>query len=359
MTSTFHPFHFFLAALAGWLNRHQQDIIDYLLAENRILKAQLNCHRLQLTDDQRRRLAVRAKKLGRTCLKEIATLVTPDTLRRWHRILVARKWTYRHKGAGRPPISEEIEALIARLARENQEWGYVRIQGALANIGHIISSTTIANVLKRHGIEPAPERRKHTTWSAFLKSHWELLAATDFFTVEVWTMRGLVTYYVLFTIRLATRRVHIAGITTNPNSAFIIQVARQLTDEFDGALNGTRFLIMDRDTKFTKHFKAFLRREGVKPVTYPPRAPNCSPYAERFVRSIKEECLNRIIPIGVGSLRRATKEYIAHYHSERTHQGLDNRLISSPDTDTPEQDGPVNRRERLGGMLNYYYRLAA
>ncbi len=192
-----------------------------------------------------------------------------------------------------------------------------------------------------------------------MKSHWEMLAATDFFTIEVWTMRGLVTYYVLFTIHLATRRVHIAGITASPNSAFMIQVARQLTDESDGALNDVRFLIMDRDTKFTNHFKAFLRREGVESVSYPPRSPNCSPHAERFVRSIKEECLDRIIPIGFGSLRRAINEYVKPYHHERNHQGLDNQLLSSLATSTRAQDGNINRRERLGGMLNYYYRLAA
>ena len=359
MTGTFHPFHFLVIALAGWLNRHQQDVIDYLLTENRILKAQLNGHRLQLTDDQRRRLAVRAKKLGRTCLREIATLVTPDTLLRWHRLLVARKWTYAHKEPGRPSIGKEIEALVVRMARENQDWGYVRIQGALANLGYAVSSTTVANVLKRYGIEPAPGRRKHTTWSTFIKAHWELLAATDFFTVEVWTMRGLVTYYVLFTIHLATRRVCVAGITTSPNGAFMIQVARQLTDELYGALTDVRFLIMDRDTKFTKHFKAFLRREGIEPVTYPPRSPNCSPYAERFVRSIKTECLNRIVPIGVRSLRRAINEYVVHYHGERNHQGLDNQLISAPVADIREREGPIHRRERLGGMLSHYYRLAA
>lgn len=345
--------------MAGWLNRQQQSVIDYLLEENRVLKEQLNGRRLRLTDDQRRRLAVRAKVLVRSCLQEIATLVTPDTLLRWHRTLVGRKWTYPRKGPGRPPILEEIEALIVRLVKENSDWRYVRIQGALANPGYVVSSTTIANVLKRHGIEPAPARRKHTTWSMFLKAHWELLAATDFFTVEVWTVRGLVAYYVLFTIHLATRRVYVAGITTDPNSAFMLQVARQLTDAFDGALNDVRFLIMDWDTKFTQHFKAFLKREGVTAVVYPPKAPNCSPYAERFVPSIKEECLGRVIPIGLGSLRRAINEYVAHYHGERNHQGLNNRLISSWDTDPLKRDGLVHRRERLGGMLNYYYRLAA
>ena len=351
------PFHFLLVALAGWLNRHQQLIIDYLLEENRVLKAQLDGRRLQLTDDQRRRLAVRAQRLGRDCLQAIATLVTPDTLLRWHRALIARKWTYARKGPGRPRIEETIEALIVRMAEENRDWGYVRIQGALANLGHIVCSTTVANVLKRHGIDPANERRKHTTWSTFLKAHWELLAATDFFTVEVWTLRGLVTYYLVFTIHLATRKVHFAGITTNPNSAFMLQIARQLTDEFDGALTDVRFLIMDRDTKFTNHFKAFLKREGITPVVCPPRAPNCNPIAERFVRTIKEEGLDRVIPIGIGSLQRAVNEFVAHYHRERNHQGLENQLLESPSQ--PMRDGPVHRHERLGGLLNYYYRLAA
>ncbi len=172
-------------------------------------------------------------------------------------------------------------------------------------------------------------------------------------------MRGLVTYYVLFTIHLATRRVHVVGITTNPNSSFMVQVARQMTDVFDGTLNDVRFLIMDRDTKFTKHFKTFLRREGVEPVPYPPRSPNCSPYAERFVRSIKEECLDRIIPMGVGSLRCTITEYVTHYHYERNHQGLGIQLLSSLTTNTRGREGTINRRERLGGTLNYYYRRAA
>ena len=243
------------------------------------------------------------------------------------------------------------------MAEENSTWGYVRIQGALANLGHIVSSTTIANVLKRHGIEPAPERQKHTTWSTFLRTHWELLAATDFFTVEVWTSRGLVTYYVLFTIHLATRRVDIAGITTNPNNTFMMQIARNVTDEFDGSLRNHSYLIMDRDTKFTQHFKAFLKREDVTPVVCPPRAPNCNAYAERFVRSIKEECLERVIPIRVGSLRRAIKQYVTHYHRERNHQGLDNQLVERLSRIT--HDGVICRHERLGGMLNYYYREAA
>ena len=167
--------------------------------------------RLPLTDDQRRMLAVKAKAIGRKTLMELTTIVTPDTLLRWHRQLVAQKWDYsdQRKKVGRPRIRQEIVDLILRFARENPSWGYDRIQGALANVGHRISDTTVGNVLKQHGIEPAPDRKRQTTWKTFIKSHWDVLAAIDFTTVEVWTKGGLVTYYLLFVMELATRRVHL------------------------------------------------------------------------------------------------------------------------------------------------------
>ena len=223
-------FHFVVVALAGWVNRHQQDIIDYLIEENRIFKQQLQGRRLQLSDIDRRRLAVKANALGRSVLDEIANLVTPDTLRAWHRKLIARKWTYARNGPGRPSVTKEITDLLLRMARENPSWGYDRLQGALANLGYLISTSTVANILKRHGIEPAPERGKRTSWRTFLKAHWDVMAATDFFTIEVWTPKGLVTYHVLFVILLSTRKVSIAGVTPNPNSAFMLQIARNLTD---------------------------------------------------------------------------------------------------------------------------------
>ena len=264
-------FHFIVVALAGWVNRHQQAIIDYLIEENRVFKQQLQGRRLQLSDNDRRRLAAKAKALGRSVLDEIANLVTPDTLRAWYRKLIARKWTYARKGPGRPGIAKEITELVLRMARENTSWGYDRLQGALANLGYMISSSTVANILKRHGIEPAPERGKRTSWRTFLKAHWDVMAATDFFTVEVWTPKGLVTYYVLFVIHLSTRKVSIAGATPNPNSAFMIQIARNLTDEFDGFLRNHRFLIMDRDTKFTealqKYPRSRRRRAGAMSAT--------------------------------------------------------------------------------------------
>ena len=297
------PFHLLVIALAGWLNRHQQAVIDYLIEENRVLKNQLEGQRLRFTDEQRIRLAVKAKILGRQLLDEIETLVTPDTLLAWHRKLIAKKWTYARKGAGRPLVSQEITDLVLRMARENVSWGYDRIQGALTNLGHIIAPNTVKNILKRHGIDPAPEREKRTSWTTFLKAHWDVMAATDFFTIEVWTPRGLVTYYVLFVMRLKTRSVHIAGVTTTPNGAYMKQVARNLTDVSDGFLLNSRYLIMDRDTKYTNDFRGHLDQEGVKPVRCPVRAPNCNAYAERFVRSIKEECLDRMILFGEASLQ--------------------------------------------------------
>ncbi len=345
-------------ALAGWLNRQQQAIIEYLIEENRVLKAQLEGKRLRLSDDQRRRLAVKGKAVGRRVLGEIASLVTPDTILAWHRRLVAQKWTYPRKGPGRPPVGQEVIELVLRMASENPGWGYDRIQGAVSNLGHEVCASTVRNILKRHGIEPAPERERRTTWSTFLKAHWEVLAAADFFTTEVWTPRGLITYYLLFTIRLATRRVCIAGITACPTDAFMIQAARQLTDEFDGALRDCRFLIMDRDTKFTKQFKTLSKREGITPVLCPPRAPNCNAIAERFVRSIRAECLERMIFCGVRSRRYAVSHYTAHYDGERNHQGVGNQLLA-PVIPIAHPKGHVKRRPRLGGTLNFYYREAA
>ncbi len=264
--------HFFATVLAGWVNRHQQAIIDYLMEENRVFKQQLQGRRLNLSDNDRRRLAARAKALGREILEEVANLVTPDTLLAWYRNLIARKGTYGRKGPGRPPVAREITELVLRMVSDNPSWGYDRVQGALANLGHSVSSSTVANILKRHGVDPAPERGKQTSWRTFLKAHWDVLAATDFFTIEVWTPRGLVTYYVLFVIHLATRKISIAGATPYPTGAFMLQVARNLTDEFDGFLRSHSYLITDRDTKLTEAFRDALEREGVEPIRCPPRA---------------------------------------------------------------------------------------
>jgi transposase InsO family protein len=357
MTNVSHPSHLLAIAFAGWLNRQQQTVIDYLIEENRVLKEQLGDRRLHFTDRQRRRLAVKAKAVGRKDLNQLDTLVTPDTLLAWHRKLIAQKWTYPRRRLGRPSIGQELTELVIRIAKDNPKWGYDRIQGALSNLGYKISATSVGNILKAHGIEPAPERGKHTSWQTFLKVHWDVIAATDFFTVELWNIRGLTTYYLLFVIKLATRSVTIAGITTSPNTLFMLQVARQLTDDFDGFLSNSKYLIMDRDKKYSCAFRSQLKRDGVRSIRCPPRAPNCNAYAERFVRSVREECLDRLILFNERSLRSALREYIEHYHNERNHQGLNNQLLTPiGSVGTLE---PIQCRERLGGMLNYYYRAAA
>src|SRR6266850_738873 len=350
-----------IAMVAGWLQRHQQQVITYLLAENRVLKAQLGGRRLRLTDTERRRLAALAHPLGRKRLKEVALLATPDTLLRWYKRLIAQKFdgSKRRTHLGRPPVAEEIEQLVMRMAEENPSWGYRRLQGALANLGHPIDKLTVRNILRRHHMDPAPQRRQGgMSWGQFLKLHWEVLAATDFFTVEVATWHGLVTYYVLVVMELSTRRVQIAGITPHPTAAFMQQCARQLSDPFDGFLRGKRYLIHDRDTKYTQAFDALLKDSGVEPILLPPRSPNLNAHCERFVRSIREEVLHHMIIMGEASLRYAIRSYLSHYHAERNHQGLDNQLIT-PEPEVGWASGPVKRRKRRGGMLSYYYREAA
>jgi len=353
--------HVLIAMIAGWLQRNQQQVIAYLLEENRVLKAHLRGSRLRLTDTERRRLAALAHPLGRKRLKEIATLVTPDTLLRWSKRLIAAKFdgSTQRRLCGRPRVAEEIEQLVIQMATDNPTWGYCRIQGALANLGHPIDKLTVRNILRRHHLEPAPQRRKAgMSWQQFLKLHWEVLAATDFFTVEVATWHGLVTYYVLVVMELATRRVQITGITPHPTGAFMQQCARQLTDPFDGFLLGKRYLIHDRDAKFTQAFDALLKTSGVEPVLLPPRSPNLNAHCERFIRSIKEEALGRMVMLGERALHHAIHLYLAHYHTERNHQGLDNRFIASEGA-VSCQTSRVVRRERLGGLLSYYHREAA
>ena len=244
------------------------------------------------------------------------------------------------------------------MAEENRGWGYRRIQGALSNLGYEIARSTIADILQRHGIEPAPERSRRTTWKEFLRRHWDQIVATDFFTIEVWTPKGLQRFVVLFFLELSTRRVEVGGIAATPNGLWMTQIARNLTDGIDGFFMGKRYLIHDRDPLYTSEFLDMLADVGVQSVKLPRRSPNLNAYAERFVRTIKESCLNRMIWFGEDSLRRAISEFVSHYHFERNHQGLglDNHLIIPTQA---TMKGAVQKRERLGGLLNYYFRQVA
>jgi putative transposase len=350
---------FLLLMIADWVHRHQLLVIEFLQAENRLLAERLRGKRIPFRDSERALLGRKAKAVGHKTLLGLETIVSPDTLLRCHRWFVAQKWDFRNRrGPGRPGIMRELSELIVRMAQDNPSWGYTRIQGALANLRHKVGRGTIANVLKRSGIEPALERRKCTRWSTFLKAHWKVLAASDFLTVEVWTGRGLVTHYLLFVISLADRVVNIAGITTRPDEAWMLQIARNVTDPQLGGLSAKRYLIIDRDAKYSEQFRRLIRDNGTKVIRLPPMSPNLNAYAERFVRSIKDECLNRMIFIWQASLRRAVAEYMVHYHIERNHQGLENRLIYAHWL-VAANDCAIRRHTRLGGMLSFYQREAA
>jgi putative transposase len=309
---------------------------------------QLGNRRLRLTDDDRRRLAARAYRVGRAALRDVATVATPDTLLRWHRQLIARKWTYARKSSRRGVLAE-IRQLVVRMAEENPTWGYTRIQGALKNVGHRVGRSTIRRILRAAGLPPVPHRP--TSWQTFLRAHWGTIAGADFFTTEVWTWQGLVPYDTVFVIDVASRRVQILGSTPHPESLFMQQIVRTLTME-DAAPS---ILICDRDQKWSGDVHR-LQKAGIRVIRTPERAPNANAYAERFVRSIKEECLDCIIPMGESHFRHAVAEFVKHYHVERNHQGLDNCLIAaSPVIDWTCR---VRRHRRLGGLLNFYERAA-
>ena len=348
-----------LAYITGAVDQELLLRNEYLAAENRILKAQAK-GRLRLSDAERAKLGEIGHRLGRKALGEVATAALPDTILAWYRRLVARKFdgSRARRTRGRPRIDGEVEELIVRMAEENRSWGYDRIAGALANLGHDVSDQTVGNVLRRHGLPPAPVRKHTTTWSAFIRAHLAVLAGTDFFTVEVLTLRGLVTYYVLFFIHLESRKVDIAGITVHPDERWMQQMARNVTMEGCGILRDCRYLLHDRDTKYTVSFRAIIESGQVKTLPLPARSPNLNAFAERWVRSVKDECLSKIILFGERSLRRALSEYVAHYHAERNHQGKSNVLLFRPVRETRREE-PVQCRERLGGLLRYYHQEAA
>jgi putative transposase len=349
-----------LAYITGTVDQELLMRNEYLVTENRILRDQIK-GRLRLSDGEHKALADIGEKLGKQALQEVAKIVKPDTILGWHRKLVAQKCdgSQQRKAPGRPTIDQEVETLVARMARENRSWGYDRIVGALANLGHTVSDQTVGNILKRHGIPPAPERKTTTTWKEFIRTHMDVLVATDFFTAEVWTLGGLVTYYVLFFIHLGSRKVHIAGMTPHPNEAWMKQVARNMTMEEWGFLSPGQYLIHDRDTKFCTALQQIIDDTGVERVVLPPRSPNLNAYAERWVRSIKEECLSRLILFGEASLRHALTPYVQHFRHERNHQGKGNVLLFPVVSQETARQGPLQCHERLGGLLKYYTRKAA
>jgi transposase InsO family protein len=349
-----------LAYITGTVDQELLVRNEYLVTENRILRNQLK-GRLRLSDGERKTLAEIGHKLSKQALQEVATIVKPDTILGWHRKLVAHKFdgSKQRKTLGRPRIDADLEALVVRMAQENRSWGYDRIVGALANLGLTVSDQTVGNILKRHGIPPAPERKKTTTWKEFIRTRMDVLVATDFFTAEVWTLGGLVTCYVLFFIHLGSRQIHVAGVTPHPTEAWIVQVARNMTMEEWGFLSPGQYLIHDRDAKFCAAFQRIIDDAGIERVVLPPRSPNLNAYAERWVRSVKDEALSRMMLFGENALWHVLNEYVDHYHQERNHQGKGNVLLFPRSSPAGEPEGTIQCRERLGGLLKYYEREAA
>ena len=345
-----------LAWVTGQIDDSLRQKLEFVLEENRVYRALLDRHSPQwrLQDTERKALAEKGRPLGEL-LAEVITIVQPETLLKRHRRLVAKKWDFsapRAKSIGRPAVDAVVEKLVLQLAKDNAGWGYDRLVGALANLGHQVSDQTVGNILRRHGLGTAPERKRQTTWAEFIRRHKDVLWATDFFATEVWSASGLITIYVLFFIHLQTRKVVVGGMTNAPNEAWIKQIARNVTG-VTGELTNARYLIHDRDGKYTDGFDRILQGAGIEPIKLPPKSPNLNAYAERWIRSVKTECLDQLILFGRRSLAYALQEYLAHHQRERNHQGLEN-LIPFPDERLAQKEGSITKAERLGGLLKYY-----
>jgi len=277
--------------------------------------------------------------------------VTPATLLRWHRELVARRWTHSRRRPGRPGTALEVRQLVLRLARENPTWGYRRIQGELVGLGISIAPSTVWAILRRHGVEPAP--RRELSWAQFLRQQASGIIACDFLTVDtIWLKR----FYVLFFIELGSRRVHLAGVTANPDSAWVAQQARNLAMTLQDRGTSVRFLVRDRDSKYSRDFDEVFRSDGIRVIRTPVRAPRANAHAERWVQTLRRECLDWILILGRRHLERVVRSYIKHYDSHRPHRALGQR---PPDGKPPpltdhQRLAHIQRRDRLGGLLHEY-----
>jgi len=334
--------------------------IEILLLRHQLAVLERRVGRPQLTPADRAFLAALSRVLPRAAWKR-SLFVTPGTVLRWHRELVARRWMYPYRPPGRPATPEEIRELVVRLARENPGWGYRRIQGELVGLGVKLAASTVWTILREAGIEPAP-RRLEQSWAEFLRAQAASILECDFLTVDTLFLKR---FYVLFFIELATRRVHLAGITTNPDGRWVSQQARNLLMHLDDEGIEARFLIRDRDGKFTREFDEVFRSEGIRVIKAPVRAPKARAHAERWVGTARRECLDRLLILGRRHLELVIKTYGLHYNAHRPHRALGQRAPLSdrpPSNDEAMADGidlgRVGRRDLLGGLI-HEYRLAA
>jgi putative transposase len=331
--------------------------VEILLLRHQLRVLERQEARPVLSPADRALLAAFSRVLPRRAWRSF--VVTPATLLRWHRELVARRWTYPHRRPGRPATPAAVRELVVRLARENPAWGYRRIQGELVGLGVKIAASTVWTILREAGIEPAPKRLE-TSWADFLRQQAASILECDFLTVDTLFLKR---FYVLFFIELATRRVHLAGITTNPEGRWVTQQARNLFMQLEAEGIQPRFLVRDRDSKFTRDFDEVFRSEGIRVIKAPVRAPRARAHAERWIGSLRRECLDHLLILG----RRHLQHVIAatrHYNEHRPHRSLAQRPpLAQPPTDDRDPGDVlvldrVRRRERLGGLI-HEYQLAA
>jgi len=340
---------------------------EYLLWENKILKSKIT-KRVTFTEDERRTLVESAMAMGRDLMERVVTIVKPKTILAWQRRLEKQKWDYsdrRKNNPGRPRISLDIEQIVCRMAREN-EWGYERIQGELKKLDIEISKSSVANILRRNGLLPSPER-EGLSWREFLARHAPVFLCADMFQKEVWTFRGLTTAYVFFVIHLQTRKVILANATFSPTNQWLKQQTRHVLWECEDQCIEPRFFLRDNDQLYPKDMDALLKSSGVDTVKTPFGAPNANAYAERYVLSCKKECLNHLLIFGLNRLQRVVDCYTSYYNEHRPHQGIDNKIPSEYNKSDVWQGGGmlknvsagnIVRKDFLGGLLKSYYRAA-
>jgi putative transposase len=315
-----------------------------------VLRRQVARPRIDWAD--RAVLAGLARRLPRWLCQ--GRLVQPATLLRWHRDLVRRRWTYPHR-PGRPTVAVEISALVLRLARENPTWGYRRIHGELCRLGYGIGASTVWTILRRAGVAPAP-KRSAVSWRQFLRAQAKGVLAVDFFTVDTVLLKRL---YVLFVIEVASRRVHVLGVTAHPSGEWVAQQARNLFMELAGQVGRFRFLVRDRDTKFTAAFDAVFAAEAIEVLRTPVRAPRANAYAERWVGTVRRELVDRMLILGCRQLRSVLAEYVDHYNVHRPHRALGQEPPLGPaEPPVVWPAGSVVRRDRVGGLIHEYAQAA-
>ena len=347
--------------IAYCIDKELYKAIDYLREQVRVLveHQEKDNKRIILTNSQRMRVAAKAKKLSRKMLEQCTELFTPDTVIRWYHKLIAEKYNgSANRGkVGRPQITDEIVNLVIRFKEENPRWGYQKITDQIEYLGFTISKTSVKNILIENGYDPEPDLTVRSTWHEFLRSHWDVMTACDFFTIELLVGRKLIRCTVFFVIEFSTRKVFFGPIKLQPDGEYMRQVARILTDCEDGFLNGKRFLIHDRDPLYnTAGFHAILQNFGVDPIKLPAKSPDLNSIAERFVKTVKYECLNYLILSSVQQLEYTLTQFQKYYHHERIHQSL-GRIIE-PKHEI-EESADIQCVERLGGLLKSYHRLAA